>query len=101
MRLASGSGSLKRRTNRSAVSSAFCAFLILPSHVLALADDSATSQHLIPMPSCLVTEPIPSALGRSASVNLLAIGGLSASEMADASHLFVSKFGVDSLSNAG
>ena len=67
---------------RSAVSWAFCALLILPRHVLALADDSATSQHLMPRPSCSVTihaQPLRS--GRS----MLAIVGFSIFAMADAS----------------
>jgi hypothetical protein len=54
--------------------------LILLSQVLALADDSATSQHLMPRPSSSVTIPIPA----EARVRSLIIAGLSAREMVDA-----------------
>ncbi len=39
---------LNRCTKRCAMSWAFCAFLILLSHILELADDNATSQHFMP-----------------------------------------------------
>ena len=69
---------------RSAVSWAFCAFLILPPQVVALPDDSATSQLLMPRPSSSVTIPKPlRALWR-----VLTICGLWVRELADASHLF-------------
>src|SRR5215831_5264176 len=82
MRWASCSESLARCTKRSAVSCAFRAFLILLPHVLALADDRATSQHLIPRPSSSVTIRA-NALRSSSSV--LIIVGFSIGEMADAS----------------
>ena len=44
-------GKSKRCRKRKAVSWAFCAFLILCSHVLALTDDNASSQRLVPKPS--------------------------------------------------
>src|SRR5215468_4953000 len=82
MRWASCSENLARCTKRSAVSWAFRAFLILLPHVLALADDRATSQHLIPRPSSSVTiraNPLRS------SSSVLIIVGFSIGEMADAS----------------
>jgi hypothetical protein len=54
--------------------------LILLSQVLALADDSATSQHLMPRPSSSVTNPITA----EARVRSLTIAALSAREMVDA-----------------
>jgi len=66
---------------------AFWASMILRSHVLELADDSATSQHLMPRPSSSVTKPISAGARCSAWMRLLTINQFSAREMVDASHL--------------
>src|SRR5437667_8839279 len=88
MRCSSCPESLKRWTKRRAVSWAFCASMILRSHVLELADDSATSQHLMPRPSSSVTKPISAGARCSAWMRLLTIDQFSVREMVDASHLF-------------
>jgi hypothetical protein len=60
----------------------FLRILDFAAHVLALADDSATSQHLMPRASSSVTMPTE----RLRSLrNVVAIVGLSIREMADAS----------------
>jgi len=69
-----GSERSNRCTNRKAVSWAFCAFLILCSHVLALPDGNASSQHLMPKPSFSVTNPTPAELRLSAWIRFLIIG---------------------------
>ena len=57
-------------------------FIFRFDHVLALADDSATSQHLMPRASSSVTMPTE----RLRSLrNVVTIVGLSIREMADAS----------------
>jgi hypothetical protein len=66
------------------VSWAFRAFLILLSHVLALADVRATSQHLMPRLNSSATKSLPAEAWRSVSMLLPTIAGLSAREMADA-----------------
>jgi len=52
---------------------ALCAFLILRPQVAALADDSATSQHLMPRPSSSATKSMPVKLRRSVWMFLLTI----------------------------
>src|SRR6266852_8398245 len=83
---------LNRCTKRCAMSCALCACLILRSQVAALADDRATSQHLIPRPSSPATKSIPATVRRSAWELLLTIAGLSAREMADASQFMTQKY---------
>ncbi len=64
----------KIETMYKAVSWALCAFLILCSHVLALPDDNASSQHLMPKPSLSVTNPTPAGLRLSAWMRSFIIG---------------------------
>src|SRR5258708_1120998 len=83
---------LNRCTKRCAMSCALCACLILRSQVAALADDSASSQHLIPRPSSSATKSMLAKVRRSAWILLLTIAGLSAREMVDASQFYALKY---------